>query len=587
MSRWPRLVALLTSLALLATGCTDDAGGADGGNDEEPQRAEQEAPPTPAERLGLRTGWGPTHNELNRAARYALRMPLDRLAGQVIVAHWTGTQAPLGMVRRLHLGGVIAFDGNVASPEQIRRVNRTLQRGVRRPWPLLISVDQEGGPVARVGSGATRFPAFMSVGAADDEELTTQAHRAAGGELRSLGFTMDFAPVADVVTNPSNVVIGVRSASSDPDEVTEQVLAASRGLSAGGVVPVVKHFPGHGSVSGDSHVLLPVQRRSRQRLEAVDWKPFREAVDAGLPAVMVGHLDVRAIDRGKPSSLSRPVVTGALRGDLGFEGLVVTDALNMGAVTRGHSSGQAAVAALRAGVDVALMPADPAAARAGIIKAVRTGRLEKRRLQQAAARQIALLLHHEATARGGRAPGSSGDVSRRLSARALTSVAGPCDGRIAPGRPIPTGDSTAVANFRVAAGNAGLPLGTVEQVREPRPVAPKRPPKKAKPKVKKRYQAALRTHRRELAKWRRTPPRTIYHGTPLALVGDGDAVPSSSYVVAVGSPYVLGRTDAQVRVATYGDTIGAMTALVSFLLGKAPAPGRLPVEVAGVRDGCD
>jgi beta-N-acetylhexosaminidase len=301
----------------------------------------------------------------------------------------------------------------------------------------------------------------------------------------------------------------------------------------------------------------------------------------------MGHIAVRAIDRGVPSSLSRKVVTGALRRDLGFDGLVVTDALNMGAVTRSHGPARAAVAALRAGVDVLLMPTDPAIARSGIVRAVRSGRLERRRLQQAAARQIALLLHHRGQSRSGRRSGASGPLARQLSAAALTSVAGPCEGAVGPSRPIPVGNATAVANFRVAAQAAGLPLGHVDQVKPPRPGgAPARPPRKAKPKVKRAYRQALAQHRRELARWRRTPPKVVYRGTPVALVGADDPVPSASYVVAVDAPYVLGRTDAGIRIATYGDTVGAMSALVAFLQGRAPAPGRLPVPVAGVRRGC-
>ena len=470
-----RLAAALLAMTL-AVGCTaSDQPGVAGSAPAGPRSD----PPTPAERLGLATGWGPSQGDLEAAARHAQRLSLRELAGQVIVAQWSGVEAPTALVRRLHLGGVIVFSDNVVSAGQVRAVNRRLQREVRRPWPVLISVDQEGGQVARVRGDVTRFPTFMSAGAAGDADLTREVHRASGGELRSLGFNLDFAPVADVTQGLADVAIGARSAGSDPDAVTEHALAAAEGLSEGGVLPVLKHFPGHGSVSADSHLTLPVQQRGRARLERVDWRPFEAGVEAGLPAVMVGHLDVRAIAPGVPSSLSRRVVTGALRGDLGFDGLVVTDALNMTAVTRSYGPAQSAVAALRAGGDVVLMPSDPTIARDGIVRAVRRGTLPRTRLEQAAARQIALLLHHRSEPAAPRPAGSSGALSQRLSATALTSVAGPCEGGAAPDRPIPLGEPVAVANFRIAAQRAGMSLGTVDYVKPPPPRPPRPPGKKA------------------------------------------------------------------------------------------------------------
>ncbi len=590
----PRVYAALAALLLVATGCTSEGSAGEAGD-----AATEAEPPTQAEKLGLRTGWGPDQGQLEKAARLTADLPLRRLAGQVIVADWSGNGAPVKLVKRLDLGGVVAFSGNVVDAAQIRRVNRTLQRRIRRPWPLLIAVDQEGGQVARVRGGATHFPSFMSVGAADDEQLTRDVHRASGGELRRLGFNVDFAPVADVTGGPTDVAIGARSAGSDPRLVTRHSLAAAEGLRAGGVVPVFKHFPGHGSVAADSHRTLPVQRRARSRLERVDWRPFSAAIEAEESAIMVGHLNVRALHRGVPSSLSRRVVTKTLRKDLGFQGLVVTDALNMRAVTGFAKPKRVAVSALRAGADVLLMPPDPKAARDGIVKAVRKGRLDRRRLRQAAARQIALLLHHRETAGKGRAPGDSWAVSQRLSANALTSVAGPCKGTIAPDRPVPLGDPLAVANFRLAAQRAGLKLGTIDYVKPPPPVkpeppakqpkAPKKSPKKSQgtalTKAQAQYKKALAQYQRDRARWERLKPRPVLRGTRLSLAGAG-GTPPGSYVVAVETPYVLGRSAAPVRIATYGNTIGAMTALVAFLQGRRPAPGRLPVPVRGVREGC-
>lgn len=497
-----------------------------------------------AEPLPVGTGWGPSRRTIERARAAVGRMTLRERAGQVIVAHYAGTAPPVDLVRRLHLGGVVLFERNVVSNDQVRASNRALQAAVRRDgrrFGVTVAVDQEGGVVERVTT-ATRFPSFMTAGAAGSLALTRAAATASGGELAGLGFTTDYAPVADVTVGPADPVIGSRSAGSDVRAVTAHALAAARGHRAAGVVPVLKHFPGHGSVTADSHFTLPVQRRSRAELAGSDLVPFRAGVRAGLPSVMVGHVDVRAVDPGVPSSLSPKVVDGLLRRRLGFDGLVVTDALNMGAVTRTHDSAGSAVAALRAGVDVLLMPPSPQRAREGIVAAVESGRLASQRVDQAATRHVALLMHQraqraQAQHRQARAPGASWAESARWSAAALTSLSGPCSGRLVDDSVKVTGDPAAVATFRTVAREAGLRFGE--------------------------------------------------RGTTVRLLGHGDGAARGDVVVALADPYVLGASRAPVRLATYGSTPGAIAALVDVLLGKAPAPGRLPVPVVGVpRPGC-
>ena len=284
--------------------------------------------------LPVPAGWGPTDAEIARARTYVGRLSLRQRAGQVIVASYSGTGAPTALVNRLHLGGVIPFSSNVASAGQIARANRALQKGVRRPWPVLVGVDQEGGMVARVTVGATPFPAFMSTGAAGDPALTRAAYAASGGELRAMGFNVDFAPDADVTSGPADPVIGARSAGSSPEHVADHAVAAMKGFASTGLVPVLKHFPGHGSVTTDSHVGLPVQRKSIKQLEDGDLVPFRAGLAADASAVMVGHLDVRALDPRMPSSLSHTAVTGLLRERMGFRGVAFTDSLQMGAVAQ-------------------------------------------------------------------------------------------------------------------------------------------------------------------------------------------------------------------------------------------------------------
>lgn len=489
-----------------------------------------------------RGGWGPSRAELRRAERIAERLPLPRLAGQVIVAEYDGRRSPTALVNGLHLGGVIVMSDNIGTLDDLRRSNRTLQSAAReagRSWPVFVGVDQEGGIVERVKGSATRFPSFMSAGAARDTGLTRRAAAASGAELRHLGFTTVFAPEGDVTSGPGDPTIGSRSAGSDPHAVARHMNAAVGGYLAAGLLPVVKHFPGHGSVPADSHVELPVQRKSLARLRRSDLVPFREGVERGVPSVMVAHIDVRSVDPRVPSTLSRKVVTGLLRRDLGFSGLVVTDAMNMAAVADRHSSASGAVRALAAGNDVVLMPPSPAAARDGIVRAVRDGRLRRSRLEQAAARQIAVLLHQrdrEATVPS-RRPGTSGGVAQRLSAGAATIASGPCTGRLVRRAVRATGPALAVARFEAAAQRAGLETGA---------------------------------------------------GRHVAFVGYGGGGASADIVVATDTPYALGRSSARVaKVAMYGDTPGAMRALVDVLTGKARAPGRLPVAVEGVqRRGC-
>ena len=326
-------------------------------------------------------------------------MTLREKAGQVIVASWSGTGSPAAMVRRLHLGGVVALEQNIASLSQIRRVNRSTARVVaRRGYPAFIAVDQEGGVVRRVHLGVTPFPAFMSAGAADDTALTRRTSRISAAEMRGLGFDVVLAPIADVSVGDRDPVVGSRAAGGRPGLVARHVVAAVDGIEAAGVLPVVKHFPGHGSLDVDSHQALPVQRRGMPELRATDLVPFTAAVRAQAPAVMTGHIAVRALDSDIPASVSRRVTSGLLRRAMGYDGLVITDALDMEGVQAHARGGAAAVRALRAGADVVLMPPDPKDARDQVVRAVRSGRLTLSRLESAAARMIDTL--HAARGKG-------------------------------------------------------------------------------------------------------------------------------------------------------------------------------------------
>lgn len=265
------------------------------------------------------------------------------------------------------VGGILLGKGTIADYTALVNYGQELAR-----VPLMVTLDGEWGPAMRV-TDALAFPRNMTLGAISDPALLYDYGRQVGLECRALGITVDFAPVADVNTNPDNPVIGTRSFGQDAAHVAELVTAFSRGMESEGVMSVAKHFPGHGDTSTDSHKTLPLVSHSRSELDAGALVPFRRYVGEGLSGVMVGHLNVPALDgTGTPASLSRPVVTGLLRDEMGFGGLVFTDALAMAGAKGG---GNNCVEALRAGVDVLLQPTSPLADIEAVEQAVRSGRL--------------------------------------------------------------------------------------------------------------------------------------------------------------------------------------------------------------------
>lgn len=486
-------------------------------------------------------GWpgGPSDEEMRQAAELVDAMTVGERAGQVVVASYSGTTPPEQLVREQHLGGVILLEENVGDTSTLAGRLGALQTRSGRGFPLWVGVDQEGGNVQRLGAPFTAFGPYMAQGAARDDRLSTEVAHATAVELRAAGFTSVFAPVADVTTGLDDPTIGSRSAGDRPGPVGRTNAASLRGYERGGVVAVVKHFPGHGSVPADSHEQLPIQDASLRQLRGRDLVPFQRAVDAGVPAIMSAHIAVRAVDPGVPSSLSRPVVTGLLRRELGYEGVVVTDALNMAGVTAAYDDREAAVRALRAGNDVLLMPPDPVGAVDAVRDAVRDGSLPRARLREAATRMVGLLLHQQAVSGTTPRLRSHPAVLARQARGALTSVSGPCRGRLVGAVVHPTGDPAVVAAFARAAQRAGLAVSTSADA------------------------------------------------DSVALRGYGAGPTSADVVVATDTPYLLGGSEAPVLLATFGDGPVAMRALVDVLLGEASAPGRLPVRVAGLsRSGC-
>lgn len=276
-----------------------------------------------------------------------------------------GLEVPLELrclVRDFGVGGVILFSRNVDAPEQVAELVRELQslaRDAGHELPLLVGVDQEGGRVARLREPWTLWPPARALGRAGSDELARRVGAALAAELSACGIRCDFAPVVDVDTNPGNPVIGDRSFGDDPERVGRLGAALIRGLQEGGVAASAKHFPGHGDTDVDSHLDLPRVDHGLGRLEDVELRPFRHAVEAGVATVMTAHVLVRELDDRLPATLSPRVTEALLRRKLGYQGVIVSDDLEMKAVAKGWAAGVAAPLAAKAGCDLLLVCASP------------------------------------------------------------------------------------------------------------------------------------------------------------------------------------------------------------------------------------
>jgi len=324
---------------------------------------------------------------------------------------------------------VVLYARNIDNPEQVAALTTAL----RAESPdVLICVDEEAGDVTRLEAhtGSSR-PGNLALGAADDPELTSAVARHLGQDLAAIGITLDYAPDADVNSNPDNPVIGVRAFRADPALVARHTVAWVNGLQSAGVAACAKHFPGHGDTSVDSHHDVPVIPADRAALDACELLPFRAAIDAGVQAVMTGHLVVPAIDADRPATLSRPILTGLLREEMGFGGLIVTDGIEMQAVSRRYGLAGATVAALAAGADAVCVGGEhadeetAAGLRDAIAAAVRTGDLAEERLIDAAARIAAVATWSRAQRAGAAPAGRVAHPGLAAARRALHTTAVP------------------------------------------------------------------------------------------------------------------------------------------------------------------
>ncbi|MGR6321388.1 glycoside hydrolase family 3 N-terminal domain-containing protein [Micromonospora soli] len=563
VSTTPRrtLIVLAALTALLGSGCAKEPAGPALGPS--PSASSAAPSPTPA---------GPKA----RAEALVRTLADEDLVGQVLMPYAYGSSAtrvspgsaagnqalagvdtPAEMVAKYRLGGVIlvGFSAddptsgnqattNVDNPKQVRDLTTGLRAAAGKlpagPAPFLIGTDQEYGVVTRISDGVTLLPSPLAAGAAGNPALTEAAWRAAGAELAAMGINMDFAPVADVLATRSTV-IGSRSFGADPKNAADQVAGAVRGLQAEGVAASIKHFPGHGLSAADSHTDLPVVGQSRAVLDSTAFPPFRAGIDAGAMAVMSAHLDVKAVDPGTPATFSHKLLTDVLRGQLGFQGVVVTDGMNM-APARRWSPGEAAVRALNAGNDLILMTPNVGQAYDGLLGALKGGSLPRARLVEAATRVLTMkftLADRSTPDLSTLGSAAHQKAAGDLAAAAVTMLRGRCGTPVA--GPV-TVTSSAGRDRTRAALSAELTAAGV-------PVVPS-------------------------------------GGTVVHLVGYGDGAKDlradAAVTVAMDTPYVLAGAKSPTVLATYSSSRASMTALARVLAGKARPTGRSPVAVTGL-----
>jgi len=553
-------------------------------------------------------------------------LTLDEKIAQLVVPGLNGVYTPTDsdaferlerLARERRVGGFHVFGGGEALPPVLLNpvygtsggratkanplavavlLNR-LQRDA--PLPLLFTADFEGG-AGYIVDGATRLPRAMALGASRDELLAERAGRLAAGEGRALGVHVDFYPVVDVNNNPHNPIINVRSFGEDPALVSRMAVAYLRGVRAGGMLSTAKHFPGHGDTASDTHLELAVVEHPRAHLDAVELPPFKAAIAAGVDAVMSTHIRLPALDptQGLPATLSRPILSGLLRGELGFDGLVFTDSMSMQAIGMRFSNERAAGMAVAAGVDVVLDPPDPDAALRGIRAAFDAGEIPPAQLDRSVERilraKARLGLPRSRTvevealpaALGGRARQA---VAEQIAARAITLVK----------------DEGGLVPLRLSPGARVLVLSLVDYASGWREGAPGRV---FVPELKRRWSdvtAVELTDRTTAAELDLV--RALARGADVVVAGTYVRVAAASgrmdlppalqalleqlaadtsrplLTVGFGNPYVAAlapRLPCLLLTYELGDA--AEAAAARALVGEAPIGGRLPITIPGV-----
>lgn len=594
------VAVLLTGLVATACGSPSERPAPTTGHSgpEEPSAERQGTPETPDGPTASELPGTPRPGEAAWIRQTIAGMTLREKVGQLFVHQVYGATAgdaddrnrttygvatPEQAIAKYHLGGVVYFPwaDNIGSVRDIAALSAGLQAAAGSHGakvPLLISVDQEQGAINRIGSPVTQFPGSMALGATRSPATARRAAAVTGRELRALGINHDYAPVADVNVDPRNPVIGTRAFGSEPGLVADLVRAQVDGFQRdAGIAATAKHFPGHGDTAVDSHTGLPVITHTRKEWERLDAPPFRAAIEAGVDAIMTGHLVFPALDpSGDPATLSRPILTGILREELGYDGVVVTDALTMQGVRERYGDDRVPVLAIKAGADLLLQPPDFETAYRSVLRAVREGEIGRDRLHQALTRILRLKWRNGIVAE----PDPGPEARRSVGAAGHRAVA----------------DRAAAASTTVVADPAGLvPLpsakrGVLVTGYSARPAFTRRLerhgfsvtayPTGADPGSGQVGEAVRRAGRSDvvvLSTWKAWEDD---HDGQRRLVAELSGAGPPVIVVALAEPQdLVYAAGADSTVATYTAQAVGMRALAKVLTGESRARGRLPVPV--------
>ena len=531
------------------------------------------------------------------------QMTLEEKVGQLIMPHIWGSRhlsdtAKFARLERaineLHVGGFIFFNGDADKQAALANALQDLS------WvPLFIASDFERGVDQRL-EGATGFPYQMAIGAADDWRLTYRMGRVVADEARAIGAQINFSPVADVNDNPDNPVINLRAFGESGRPVARHANALARGLQDGGVLACVKHYPGHGGVDVDTHRDIAVLYESEASLRQTELYPFESAIRKGVMGVMVGHLGAAAFgEADKPATLSKKMTTDILRGELGFEGLIFTDAMNMKAITKSYSQGEAAVLALQAGADVIVFPEDEAAAFYGIVEAVKSGTLSEERIEESA-RKVLLAkmwagLDRERLVSESRAASVKNNhkhlaVAREIAERSITLVRN--DEEL-----IPLEYDSTKSYYHVAVLDHNKNVETwhfIDTLERSVPTLETviLPRERSRWKTRRRAIRALYDAALDSAKTKDVLILSIYlkmrngvgsikpDADQMELIASLLALGKPTIVVSHGSPYILGDLDGvSTYVCSYGNPDASEIAAAKAIAGEIDIRGRLPVSL--------
>lgn len=415
MKKRVNLLILTLLISITYTGCNGNS------DNLPPDNSPQPTPTLAVSPTPLPTEGNPEERQLKTVVDLINSMTLEEKVGQIFIVAFRedSSSHPITsldaitkqQIHDFNPGGVVLFSENIDTIPQTQKLIKDMQENSK--IPMFIAVDEEGGRISRIGNNpkmhSTRIPPANIIGLADDPELAYQAGTVLGKELSSLGFNMNFAPVADVNTNPQNPVIGDRSYGSDPYKVGTIVQEISKGMQDQGVCSVLKHFPGHGDTSFDSHHGQVVINHDIERLRQIELIPFEKGIQSGADGVMTAHIMLpNIIGEDLPATLSGIILTGLLREELGHEKLIITDAMNMKAISKYWSSSDAAVMAFMAGADIILMPSSLDEAYTGVLEAVKNGEITEERLNESLKRILTAKLQRNIL--GNRKPASDPEI---------------------------------------------------------------------------------------------------------------------------------------------------------------------------------